>query len=411
MDFNELYNNLANYKGTVDTNDFKRQALKLMCFTLFFIGLVSGLGYGLYSFHVVTNLQLIIRFVGLLAVLFHANFIVLYMALCARRFNDADKSYFLALIALIPVIGPVATFIMGMTFKSLFGTDLDRSINKMLNSVIAGIDRDMAYSEEIRNNTTMLTEQDKRSNASDMLLSASTEADLYTLISQLSEGDTAHDFVFRRISKTFTFFVAAVFIYVSAWLIMKYTGAKMNPMNTLAVPLAGIAFLSYGIYKYDYLVLRSKFRKKQREIKRAFPLWMSLMEILIITNTIPNAIKKSYVSCPEVMKDDLDEFIRKLERNPVDKEAYKSFLSEYNLPEVSEIVMDMYSFNFLDKNKIVEEFFHMHDRLNRLKGDIRKQNQEQATFFIGALNSLPIFLVSVYILMVSMLMSSTISAT
>ena len=70
--------------------------------------------------------------------------------------------------------------------------------------------------------------------------------------------------------------------------------------------------------------------------------------------------------------------------------------------------MDLYQFNFVDKNNISTEFAALHKRLNRISSDTRKRRQESDTFLIGALNSLPLMVVSLYILMISNLLSSAI---
>ena len=75
-------------------------------------------------------------------------------------------------------------------------------------------------------------------------------------------------------------------------------------------------------------------------MKDAFPLWMSTLEVLIVTNNIPNTLRKSLPSCPKPIVKDLERFIARLDVNPIDKEAYKDFLSQYNIPEIQEIVLD-----------------------------------------------------------------------
>ena len=143
----------------------------------------------------------------------------------------------------------------------------------------------------------------------------------------------------------------------------------LNLHLAINYPLFIIAsvIISYGIYKIDYFMIKSVFKNQQKSVKDAFPLWMSTLEVLIVTNNIPNTLRKSLPSCPKPIVKDLERFIARLDVNPIDKEAYKDFLS-----------------------------------------DTRKRRQESDTFLIGALNSLPLMVVSLYILMISNLLSSAI---
>lgn len=162
------------------------------------------------------------------------------------------------------------------------------------------------------------------------------------------------------------------------------------------------------VYKKDYWILKSKFKSLSREVKDSFPLWMASLEVLIVNNNIPNTIRKSLIGCPKPLRKDLKILTEKLDRDPTDKSAYTDFLKNYNIPEIQEIVLDLYQFNFLEKDNIIIEFRALHKRINRLKSDIRKRRQSSEKFWIGALNSIPLFINSIYILLISNLLSSVL---
>ena len=56
----------------------------------------------------------------------------------------------------------------------------------------------------------------------------------------------------------------------------------------------------------------------------------------------------------------------------------------------------------------MKEFNLLHQRLNEIEASQRKHQQEQTLFFIGAINSIPLFLLSMYILYIANLLSTTL---
>lgn len=204
-------------------------------------------------------------------------------------------------------------------------------------------------------------------------------------------------FLKRRLQKAIVAFIISCLILFAIAVIFHYS-FYMPPILSL-----GIALL---VYKIDFLRLKSKALNHRREVQDSFPIWMSTLEVLVMNYNIPQTLEKSYDSCPRAIKPELKKLIVKLQDNPIDKDAYGHFLSSYNLPEVQEIIMDLYQFNFLDKNTLPSEFLALHARLNRIKSNNRKRRQEMQTFLISALISTPLFLLAIYIMLVSNLLAS-----
>ena len=218
----------------------------------------------------------------------------------------------------------------------------------------------------------------------------------------LISDKTVEEFMQRRIKNMVIGFVIAVLAYASMFFILKYLGIDIPLILFLVLGVMG----GYISFKWPYWNLISQFNKKKNDVYKSFPLWVSTLEILIMTNNITNTFRKSIETCPAAFKSDLIEFVNKIETDPANKEHYKNFLKKYKIEDVSEIIMDMYAFNKLDKNEIVYEFEHLNKRLNKISNKIRQDRQNTSLFAIAALNSIPLFTVSVWVLLASMLMSS-----
>ena len=321
------------------------------------------------------------------------------LSMSIRRLHSIGKSGAWWFVNFIPVIGSIIFYVLML----------------MPNKVINNSTADETLTKEIqRINGYNLEQENRVENAlghklsiKEQVVSYTTETDLNSFVFLL-EGETTSSYVQKRLKKALAIFgsLFAVIILINVINLIFSLNLEIN----YALFLGLAVIISYIIYKLDYMVLKSVFKQQQKSIKDCFPLWMSTLEVLIVTNNIPNTLKKSIASCPKPLKKDLEKLVLKLERNPIDKEAYASFLSEYKIPEIQEIVLDLYQFNFIDKNNISGEFAALHDRINRIASDTRKTRQESEKFFIGALNSIPLMIVSFYILMISNLLSSAIMA-
>ena len=156
-------------------------------------------------------------------------------------------------------------------------------------------------------------------------------------------------------------------------------------------------------YKLPYFYIQSKVKQKTKQVAADFPLWLSSLEVLILSNNIPNTLKKSLVTCPISMKKDLEVLVRKLEKDPMNQQSYIDFLAQYQLSDVNELMLDLYQFNYLDKSLMISEFAAMHKRINAMNTSQRQYRHEQNLFFIGAINSIPLFLLSIYVLLLSLI--------
>lgn len=161
-------------------------------------------------------------------------------------------------------------------------------------------------------------------------------------------------------------------------------------------------------YKLPYFLLNTKAKQITQQVYKDFPLWLSSLEVLIVSNNIPNTLKKSIPTCPDSIKNELISLVEKIEKDPTNQVYYADFLSQYQLPDVSELMLDLYQFNFLNKELIIKEFALLHLRLNEISAMQRRYHYEQQLFFIGAVNSVPLFLLSVYVLLIANMLSTTL---
>lgn len=217
---------------------------------------------------------------------------------------------------------------------------------------------------------------------------------------------TIDDFMQERISSAFMVALGYIILMAVAYIVaLQFLGFIIDPI-TLLLGLLGTVVL---VFKYPYLRLKSKLKKASNNVYQDFPLWISSLEVLIVTNNIPNTLKKSLATCPISFKKDLEILVKQIEEKPTEKRYYQNFLSKYQLNDVHEIIMDIYQFNFLNKDEIIVQFENVHKKLNKIAEKNRQARFNTEITLLGMLNCIPIFSLCIYILMVAMLLSNMIS--
>lgn len=79
------------------------------------------------------------------------------------------------------------------------------------------------------------------------------------------------------------------------------------------------------------------------EIKKAFPKWLFNVMLLLQRESVEGAIEKSYDTAPPILKPELYRINVMLMEKPHDPEAYMSFLSDFRMQSVKEIMHKLYS--------------------------------------------------------------------
>lgn len=95
------------------------------------------------------------------------------------------------------------------------------------------------------------------------------------------------------------------------------------------VPTAVVALL---VMIHDGLRKNSAVKVVQKELYMQFPQWIRVLSLCLQTDNVHRAIQKSYESCPDIMKPDLEQFIKDLSDDPITVKPYDRFLSQFNVP-------------------------------------------------------------------------------
>lgn len=113
-----------------------------------------------------------------------------------------------------------------------------------------------------------------------------------------------------------------------------------KPTTVTIVLALCLIFLSFNIH---VIVHADAIHTIRVEIGKAFPRWLFDVMLLLQRESVEGAIEKSYETAAPVLKRDLRRIIEMFSIKPHDPDAYMSFLKEFNLQSVDEIMHKLYS--------------------------------------------------------------------
>lgn len=171
--------------------------------------------------------------------------------------------------------------------------------------------------------------------------------------------------------------------------------------NIVFLPLVMLLF-----YKLPYLMLRMRHNQNCNEVVSAIPLWVNEIYALIEKNTIHNAILNSdHAHTPKALRPDLKRLIERIKQNPDDKDAYLDFLSRYQIEGFLDIMLKLYEFRSLSKEKLKYEIRNLNTSLSKIEALKRKIRFNNEVFFGDTCTCFIIFIPCIYMTVISLMPS------
>ncbi len=84
-------------------------------------------------------------------------------------------------------------------------------------------------------------------------------------------------------------------------------------------------------------------KKLRKEIRRAFPNWLMDMVLLLQSENVQMALQKSRYRVPDILKEELEILLAKLDLNPENAKPYHEFLEAFHIPEIHSAMGMLYS--------------------------------------------------------------------
>ena len=158
-------------------------------------------------------------------------------------------------------------------------------------------------------------------------------------------------------------------------------------------------------YKIPWVWLKLKHTQQCNHISDAIIIWVNTLYSLIGENNIYNAIALSMESSPKILHKDLDVFIQRITKDHGDKEAYLDFLSVYQIDGFQDIMMKLFEYRELSKDKLKYEIAGLTKVLSKIEQSKRERRYRSELFTADLLTMVMMSIPCMYMFFVSLILS------
>lgn len=145
--------------------------------------------------------------------------------------------------------------------------------------------------------------------------------------------------------------------------------------KNIGVLIAGMIVTLF--FMQQHKIGHSLARKKvSREIEKKFPEWLMQVALLLQTDNVQIAIRKSAEDAPEVLATALKELVMELEVNPDSIQPYHNFLKDYRNPDVQSAMKMLFALSSGNAGDIKSQIEELIDRNNAMMDKADKLAQE-----------------------------------
>ena len=156
--------------------------------------------------------------------------------------------------------------------------------------------------------------------------------------------------------------------------VILFIGAFIYFKN-IAVLVAGVVVVLFFLNQHK-IGHSLAMKKVAREIEKQFPNWLMEVALLLQTDNVQMAIRKSMDSAPEVLVYALEDLIDQLEEDPNAIEPYHRFLKEYRNPDVQSAMKMLYALSSGNAGDVTKQVEELIDRNNAMMDKAEKLEQE-----------------------------------
>ena len=172
--------------------------------------------------------------------------------------------------------------------------------------------------------------------------------------------------------------------------------------NTSYMALGGIGMV-VGYFQ-NAMTYNTKKKSIENALQMEFPLWLRDIALNLHNFVVTRAIKNSYETAPAVMKPYLEDFIHQIELDPNSIIPYQEFLSEFNIPDLTNAMRSLYSIKLLGDNDSQRQITSLITRNQKMLANAEKMRNENSLAGIGFISLAPILLASINLIINMILM-------
>lgn len=152
--------------------------------------------------------------------------------------------------------------------------------------------------------------------------------------------------------------------------------------------------LIYLVYKQPYFKLMHDIKSLKEALNLQFAIWLRIMEVLLSYHTVVLAIEKSIESAPVLMRVKLKELVIDLKEDPLNRDVYVNFMSEYDDLNIERSMHHLYRYAVMGSSDANVQLTNMIEDNAKELIRIRSEMFESRLNFYSWFGLVPMLLVS-----------------
>ena len=144
----------------------------------------------------------------------------------------------------------------------------------------------------------------------------------------------------------------------------------INNLDYTKVILSIVA--GYGIFKLNYLRLKSYYKAHLHEIDAQLPYYLKSLEILIQHYTVPVAIGKSLEDAPKIFQEGLKELLKKINSGDSSITPYMDFAKDYPVRDSMRMMRLLYRLGLGSQERKQEQLLQFSRSISSLQQKARE---------------------------------------
>ena len=117
----------------------------------------------------------------------------------------------------------------------------------------------------------------------------------------------------------------------------------------------------------------------QKEVMREFPAWLMDLILLLQSENVQNAFVKSLANAPGILKEELEQFIGKVQLDPEGAGPYHDFLYDYHVPEIRSAMNLLYAMSMGQGGNASHQISNLIRRNQEMQNEAEKQMDQDRT--------------------------------
>lgn len=149
----------------------------------------------------------------------------------------------------------------------------------------------------------------------------------------------------------------------------------MTRLNFINIVICLI--LSFLVFKYDYIQLKSYYRQHLTLIDSLLPYYLKGLEVLVQHYTVPVALARSIEDAPEVFKPVLKEMVAKIEAGDSSIQPYVDFANRYPVRDSMRMMRLLYRLGLGEQEKKHQQLLSFSKSVSNLQEKSRETKYKQ----------------------------------